>query len=157
MPPSVSREQRGPVPQDAHRPLCPAHPGERGQRREGGLDQRPPLPGRVLPVAVCTHLGLVAHEQDGQEEDTELQEWNCECVPLPAACLFRPADVRFCCGNGGIASLLAHTLSPDGQGSVPAGLPARCFYSFGTKKVPQEQKYNSKGGTCILKLCAFTL
>lgn len=48
-------------------------------------------------------------------------------------------------------------LSPDGQGSVPAGLPARCFYSFGTKKVPQEQKYNSKGGTCILKLCAFTL
>lgn len=107
--PSVPREQRGPVPQDAHGSLCPAHPGERGQRREGGLDQRPPLPGRVLPVAVRAHLGLVAHEQDGQEEDTELQEWNCECAACP--CLLRllvSLCWLSCCGNVGIALLLTH-------------------------------------------------
>uniref|UniRef100_A0A803VQQ4 Dehydrogenase/reductase 7 n=1 Tax=Ficedula albicollis TaxID=59894 RepID=A0A803VQQ4_FICAL len=54
-----------------------------------------------------------------------------QCVPLPAACLFHPAGVVFCCGNVGIALLLTHT-----QSSVPF---LQCslvdaIYSFGTKK-----------------------
>lgn len=80
--PPVHRERGRPVPQDADQPLRPAHPGERSQRPEGGLDQRPAVPGRVLPLAVRAHLGLVADEQNGQEEDTELQEWRGKVIRL---------------------------------------------------------------------------
>jgi len=85
--PPAPGEERGSVPQDANGPLCAAHPGEHGQRPEGGLGQRPALPGHLLPLAVRAHLGLVADEQVGQEEDTELQEWSGEFIPLPSTCL----------------------------------------------------------------------
>lgn len=82
LPPPVTGEQRRPVPQDANQPLCPAHAGEHSQRPEGSLDQWPPLPGRLLPLAVRAHLGVVADEQNGQEENTKLQEWRGKFIPI---------------------------------------------------------------------------
>lgn len=76
-PPFTGKWKRwGSATQNDNWALCPSNFGQRGEWSKRSLGQWPAISGNLLPLAIRTHMGLVATEPYGKEANPELQEWS---------------------------------------------------------------------------------